>query len=148
MVVYGWLSGTSIAALFVAGVVPGVMIGIALMITCFVVSYWIEMPRSPRPQLMQLVRLFWRALPPLLTPLIIVGGIWTGIFTPTEAGAIACLYAMFLGFVVYRDVTFKDLIDVLAPHRAVHLDHHVHHRHRHLLTAGCWCGCGFRRNWR
>jgi len=114
MVVYGWLSGTSIAALFVAGVVPGVMIGIALMITCFVVSYWIEMPRSPRPQLMQLVRLFWRALPPLLTPLIIVGGIWTGIFTPTEAGAIACLYAMFLGFVVYRDVTFKDLIDVLA----------------------------------
>jgi tripartite ATP-independent transporter DctM subunit len=114
MVVYGWLSGTSIAALFVAGLVPGVMIGIALMITCFVVSYWIEMPRSPRPQLMQLVRLFWRALPPLLTPLIIVGGIWTGIFTPTEAGAIACLYAMFLGFVVYRDVTFKDLIDVLA----------------------------------
>ena len=49
MVVYGWLSGTSIAALFVAGVVPGVMIGIALMITCFVVSYWIEMPRSATP---------------------------------------------------------------------------------------------------
>jgi len=114
MVVYGWLSGTSIAALFVAGLVPGILIGLSLMATCFVVSYWIDMPRSPRPRLRELARLFWRALPPLLTPLIIVGGIWTGIFTPTEAGAVACLYALFLGFVVYRDVTFGDLIEVLC----------------------------------
>jgi len=114
MVVYGWLSGTSIAALFVAGLVPGILIGLSLMATCFIVSFWIDMPRSPRPRLRELARLFWRALPPLLTPLIIVGGIWTGIFTPTEAGAVACLYALFLGFVVYRDVTFGDLIDVLC----------------------------------
>jgi tripartite ATP-independent transporter DctM subunit len=114
MVVYGWLSGTSIAALFVAGLVPGLIIGAALMITSFVVSFWIDMPRSPRPKMLELGRLFLRALPPLLTPLIIVGGIWTGIFTPTEAGAIACIYALLLGFVVYRDVSFKDLIDVLA----------------------------------
>ena len=114
MVVYGWLSGTSIAALFVAGLVPGILIGLSLMATSFIVSYWIDMPRSPRPGLRQLARLFWRALPPLLTPLIIVGGIWTGVFTPTEAGAIACIYALVLGFVVYRDVTFRDLIDVLC----------------------------------
>ena len=114
MVVYGWLSGTSIAALFVAGLVPGILIGLSLMATSFIVSYWIDMPRSPRPGLRQLARLFWRALPPLLTPLIIVGGIWTGVFTPTEAGAIACIYALVLGFVVYRDVTFLDLIDVLC----------------------------------
>lgn len=113
MVVYGWLSGTSIAALFVAGLIPGVMIGISLMITCFVVSFWIDMPRSPRPRLLELLVLFWRALPPLLTPLIIVGGIWGGIFTPTEAGAVACVYAVFLGTVVYRDVGLRDLVGVL-----------------------------------
>jgi tripartite ATP-independent transporter DctM subunit len=114
MVVYGWLSGVSIAALFVAGLVPGLIIGLSLMITSFIASYWIDMPRSPRPKLLELARLFWRALPPLLTPLIIVGGIWSGIFTPTEAGAVACVYALILGFVIYRDVTFKDLIEVVA----------------------------------
>jgi tripartite ATP-independent transporter DctM subunit len=113
MVVYGWLSGTSIAALFVAGLIPGVIIGVSLMITCFVVSFWIEMPRSPRPGLWELLVLFWRALPPLFTPLIIVGGIWSGIFTPTEAGAVACVYALFLGTVVYRDVGLRDLVVVL-----------------------------------
>ncbi len=114
MVVYGWLSGTSIAALFVAGLIPGILLGLALMVTCFVMSYWIVMPRSPRPRLLELARLFWRAFPPLCTPLIIVGGIWSGIFTPTEAGAIACLYALFLGAVVYRDITIPDLLAVLA----------------------------------
>jgi TRAP-type C4-dicarboxylate transport system permease large subunit len=55
-----------------------------------------------------------RALPPLCTLLIIVGGIWTGVFTPTVAGAIACSYAFFFAFVVYRDVFFADFLDVLA----------------------------------
>jgi tripartite ATP-independent transporter DctM subunit len=114
MVVYGWLSGTSIAALFVAGLIPGLLLGVALMASCFVMSYWIPMPRSPRPRLLELVRLFWRALPPLCTPLIIVGGIWSGIFTPTEAGAIACIYALFLGAVVYRDISIPEVLGVLA----------------------------------
>ncbi len=114
MVVYGWLSGTSIADLFVAGLVPGVIIGLSLMATTFVVSYFVDLPRSPRPGFGTVLRLFWRALPPLLTPLIIVGGIWSGIFTPTEAGAIACCYALFLSFVVFRDVTVADLVDVLG----------------------------------
>lgn len=114
MVVYGWLSETSIAALFIAGLVPGIILGLTLMATCFAVSFWIDLPRSPRPQLLELARLFWRALPPLLTPLIIVGGIWSGIFTPTEAGAVACVYALFLGVVVFRDVGVKELIEVLA----------------------------------
>lgn len=113
MVVYGWLSGTSIAALFVAGLVPGIIIGLVLMTTSFIVSFWIDLPRSPRASFLEIAWLFWRALPPLLTPLIIVGGIWSGIFTPTEAGAVACVYALFLAFVVYRDVGFRDLVGVL-----------------------------------
>jgi len=114
LVVYGWLSGTSIGALFIAGILPGLILGAAFMATCFIVSYWIELPRTPRPRLGELAKLFWRAVPPLLTPLIIVGGIWGGIFTPTEAGAVACVYALFLGAVVYRELTYRELVEVLS----------------------------------
>lgn len=114
LVVYGWQSGTSIAAMFMAGLIPGFLVGLSLMITSFIVSYWLHMPTSPRPRLREIARLFWHALPPLLTPLIIVGGIWTGMFTPTEAGAIACVYALFLGGVVYRELNFKNLLEVLS----------------------------------
>lgn len=113
MVVYGWLSETSIAALFIGGLVPGLIIGLALMATTFAVSFFIDLPRSPRTGALELGRLFLRALPPLMTPVIIVGGIWSGYFTPTEAGAIACAYALFLAFAVFRDVTFRDLLGVL-----------------------------------
>ena len=114
LVLYGWLSGVSIGALFLAGIVPGILIGLSLMAACFAASFWIDLPRTERPRLAALARLFWRALPPLLTPLIIVGGIWSGWFTPTEAGAMACLYALFLGLVVYRDVGWREVLGVLA----------------------------------
>ncbi|MFA5537768.1 MAG: TRAP transporter large permease [Gemmobacter sp.] len=114
LVVYGWQSGSSIAAMFMAGLIPGFLVGISLMITSFVVSYWLDMPRTPWPGFRELARLFWRALPPLLTPVIIVGGIWSGVFTPTEAGAIACVYALFLGFVAYREMTWTLLLEVLS----------------------------------
>lgn len=113
MVVYGWLSGTSIAALFIGGLLPGIIIGLSLMATTFLVSFWIELPRSPRATLAEVWRLFLRALPPLMTPVIIVGGIWSGYFTPTEAGAVACVYALILGFLVFRELTFTDLLGVL-----------------------------------
>src|SRR5690625_50420 len=111
---YGWLSVTSIGALFIAGILPGLLLRAAFMPTCVIVSYWIELPRTPRPRLGELAKLFWRAVPPLLTPLIIVGGIWGGIFTPTEAGAVACVYALFLGAVVYRELAFRELVEVLS----------------------------------
>lgn len=114
LVVYGWQSNTSIAKMFVAGLVPGLMIGLAFMAMCFALSHRYNMPPSPRTKLPELMQLFGHALPPLMTPLIIVGGIWSGIFTPTEAGAIACLYALFLGGVVYRELTWRGLMDVLA----------------------------------
>ncbi|MCO6389551.1 TRAP transporter large permease subunit [Aliihoeflea aestuarii] len=114
LVVYGWQSGTSIASLFIAGLVPGVLVGLSLMMTSFVVSFWIPLPRSPWPGMRETLRLFWAAFPPLMTPMIIVGGIWSGIFTPTEAGAIASIYALFLGFVVYGDLNWKSLMEVLS----------------------------------
>src|SRR5690625_5204919 len=114
LVVYGWLSGTSIASLFIAGIIPGLALGLAFMVTCFIVSFWIELPRTPRPRSRELLCLFWRAIPPLLTPLIIVGGIWGGIFTRIEPGAAASVYALFLGGGVYRDLSLRDLGDVRA----------------------------------
>ncbi|TVQ29779.1 MAG: TRAP transporter large permease [Geminicoccaceae bacterium] len=113
MVVYGWLSGASISALFIAALVPGVLLGLALMATVLVYSYRIDLPVAPRPSAGELGRLFARAFLPLLTPVIIVGGIWSGVFTPTESGAIASIYALILGTVIYREVGFREIVDVL-----------------------------------
>ena len=112
MVVYGWLGDVSIGALFIGGLIPGVILGSGLMITTVILSYRLPMPLQPRPPVKEVLRLSKRAFLPLMTPVIIVGGIWSGIFTPTESGAVASVYAIFLGMVVYRDVTSKDLLDV------------------------------------
>ncbi|MFW5678761.1 MAG: TRAP transporter large permease [Pseudomonadota bacterium] len=113
MVVYGWLSGASISALFIAALVPGVLLGVALMATVLVFSYRIDLPTSPRPSGGELGRLFGRAFLPLLTPVIIVGGIWSGVFTPTESGAVASIYALLLGTVIYREIGWREIVDVL-----------------------------------
>ncbi len=112
MVVYGWLSDVSVGALFIGGLIPGVLLGVALMIMTVVLSFRIPMPRQPRPPVSEIVRLSKSAGLSLLTPIIIVGGIWSGIFTPTESGAVASAYALVLGTVVYREVGWRDLLEV------------------------------------
>jgi hypothetical protein len=103
MVVYAISdSRVTVAGLFLAGVVPGILLGIALMI----VNHWISIRRgylfrSQRPTLMGLVKSFWRALPALLLPFIIIGGILGGIFTPTEAAAVAAAYALVIEMAGY-----------------------------------------------
>lgn len=113
LVVYGWLSGTSIAALFMAGVIPGLIIAVGLSVAVFLSSYWLDLPGTVRVPRREVFRLFVRAIPPLTTPFIIIGGIWSGIFTPTEAGAVACMYAFLLGTVIYRDVRLLEFVDAL-----------------------------------
>ncbi|MEN8188207.1 MAG: TRAP transporter large permease [Thermodesulfobacteriota bacterium] len=112
MVIYGWLSDVSVGALFIGGLVPGVLLGLALMIMTVILSYRMEMPMQPRPPVAETLRLSKRAALSLMTPAIIVGGIWSGIFTPTESGAMASTYAIILGTVVYREIGFKELIEV------------------------------------
>lgn len=112
MVVYGWLSDVSVGALFIGGLVPGVLLGAALMIMTFILSFSVPMPRQPRPPVSEIVRLSKNAALSLLTPAIIVGGIWSGIFTPTESGAVASAYALVLGVLVYQEVGWRDLLDV------------------------------------
>ncbi len=112
MVVYGWLGDVSVGALFIGGVIPGFLLGGSLMIMTWILSYRKPMPIQPRPPLREVLELSKQATLSLLTPLIIVGGIWTGIFTPTEAGVVASLYAIILVVVIYRDIGIKALVGV------------------------------------
>jgi len=114
MLVYGWQADVSVGALFLGGFVPGLLMALLLMVTTWIMSYRVDMPTRSLPGFGELARAAGRAILPLLTPVIIVGGIWTGLFSPTEAGAVACAYALLLGLVVYRDVKLRDLYAVFV----------------------------------
>lgn len=113
LVLYGVLAGTSVSKLFIGGLVPGILMAISLMILCALISKKRGYPKGDRFRLDQLVVNFKKAFLPLLTPVIIIGGIWTGVFTPTEAGGVAALYAGVLGLFVYREIKPRVLIATL-----------------------------------
>lgn len=114
MIIYSLAAGgVSIGALFMAGIVPGLLLGAALMVTSYVLAVKRNYPKEESVPLSELPRIVWEGLLGLLTPVIIIGGITTGIFTATEAAAIACVYAFFLTFVVYREIPLRGIIGVL-----------------------------------
>ncbi|MCG7522793.1 TRAP transporter large permease [Ruegeria sp. Ofav3-42] len=106
LIIYSFLSGTSIARLFLAGLVPGVMIGISLMIYNFVVAKKHDFPREERKPLPELVRSSKDGLAALIAPAIIIGSMVYGFATATEAGVLACVYTLLLGL-AYRELTWK-----------------------------------------
>lgn len=79
----------------------------------YVIAWRRNYPTEERSSLRRIWSTFWRALLPLITPFIIIGGIFAGIFSPTEAAVVAASYALFLGVVVYREITFAKLMIVL-----------------------------------
>ena len=101
--------GVSVARLFLAGYFPGILIGIGLMITSYFVALKRNYPREERPPLRESLRIAFDGLLSILAAFIIVGGIAFGIFTATEASAVAVLYAAFLGIFVYKEIKIKDL---------------------------------------
>ncbi len=113
MVVYGSIAQVSIGGLFLGGIIPGILVGLFLMVVIKIYTY-----RPDYPELREVHGKFsWAALgksltvvwPALMGPVIIVGGILSGIFTATEAGAVACLYAFLLGTLYYKKIKLKDL---------------------------------------
>ena len=102
MIIYGMISGTSIAKLFLAGAVPGVIIGVGLCIINGYFSKKHKFPREKRYPLAEMMRITVRALPVLMLPVIIMVGILSGIFTPTEAAAVAVVYAAIISVTIYR----------------------------------------------
>ena len=111
-VVYGALTEVSVSKLFLAGFIPGLLMGLALMIAVFIISLIRKYPKerleSIKIYFKELFLSFIDALLPLLTPVIIIGGILSGQFTPTEASVIATIYALILGL-GYKEISLKDL---------------------------------------
>jgi C4-dicarboxylate transporter, DctM subunit len=113
LVIFGSMTGVSIGALFLGGVIPGLMMGAAMMVTVAIIAKRRNYPSEPRSTLANAFMRLGRGLPALATPAIIMGGILTGWFTPTEASVVACAYALFLGMAVYRELKLSDLPRIL-----------------------------------
>lgn len=114
LIVYAVASGgVSIAALFLAGYVPGILVGLGLLTVCALYARRAKLPRGTRASLPEIARKTFAALPSLFLIVLIIGGILRGVFTPTEAGAIAVLYALALSLLVYREIRLDGLGDIL-----------------------------------
>jgi len=113
MVVWGGLMTVSIGGLFLAGVVPGVLIALSLMATVYIYAKINGYPVYGRASLREFGGAFAQAILALMTPAIIVGGIVGGFFTPTEASVIAVMYSVVLGLLIYRSIAFSELPKVL-----------------------------------
>jgi len=114
-IIYGSITGVSVSALFLAGIIPGLLTGLGTML----VAWWISWRRGYRgleasgtlPEILTALRQsFWA----ILTPVVILGGIYSGIFTPTEAAVVAVFYSLFVARFVYRTIGLRDLIDILV----------------------------------
>lgn len=113
MVIYGVVSNTSIGYLFIAGIIPGLLLGLAQMAVVAAIARRRNFPIEPVPSRRQAIATTLGALPALFLPVIMLGGIYTGAVTPTEAAAVAAAYALVLALLWYRSLSLGGLIDVL-----------------------------------
>jgi len=114
LVVYGAVTETSIGKLFMAGVLPGTLLTAALMAAVAVIARRRDLPRQPRAELRTILRTGRDAIWGLLLVVIVLGGIYLGVFTPTEAAAVSAVYAFVIAVLVYRDLKLRDVPHVLA----------------------------------
>ena len=115
MVTYSVLAGTSVSTLFLAGIGPGVLMGLSMMAVAYIYSKKNKIPRvhikvTPKELMHIIIDSLWA----LIMPFIILGGIYSGIFTPTEAGAVAAVYGFIVGLFVYKDLDIKQVPKVLT----------------------------------
>ncbi|MDR2520950.1 MAG: TRAP transporter large permease [Spirochaetaceae bacterium] len=111
MVVYAGVANVSTGVLFITGILPGVLLGLAQMAVIF--SARARFPKGERLSVKEIARRTGQALPALVTPVLLIGGIVSGFFTPTEAAAVACVYALLVSFFFYRSIKVKDLPRIL-----------------------------------
>lgn len=108
LVVYGVIAGASIGELFIGGMIPGLLMGLTMCLVSFVIAKKEKIPAEGSFSFMNLIKSFKDSFWALMTPVIIIGGIYGGIFTPTEAAAVAAVYGIFVGFFIYKELTIKD----------------------------------------
>lgn len=115
LILYGYVGNVSIGKLFLAGIVPGILLCVSLMVAVHIISkrrgYAPSRDSWPKP--LELGKASLHAIPVLILPIVIIGGIRIGIFTPTESGAIAVAFALLLGLVVYREMGIKEIVQTL-----------------------------------
>ncbi len=114
MIIYGSMTGLSVGRLFMAGLIPGILVGVSLMTLTYYYARRDGYEGEARATWGETARAAWQALPALALPLVIIGGILGGIFTATEAGVTAVVYALIVGFFVYRELKLRDLPRILA----------------------------------
>lgn len=113
MVMYSTISGVSVGALFLGGVVPGVLMTLSMMAIVYAVAKRRNYPKMPFPTGKEFAKAFREALVPMLTPVILLVGIWTGFFTTTESAVVATVYALLISFFVFHEMDFKRLWGIL-----------------------------------
>lgn len=114
MVVYGVASGASIAKLFLGGMLPGILVGLALMIVTFFIARKREYPIDSKIPVKEAFKIVIKSIPALMTIIIILGGIISGFFTPTEAAGIAALYSFCLGAFYYKELKLSKIGDMFV----------------------------------
>lgn len=114
MVVYACTVGVSVGGLFIAGFIPGLILGLGLMVVVYIISKrYVFIQRKQRAGLWEIIRGSRDAILALIMPLIILGGILSGIFTATEAAGVAVLYAFVVGILIYRQIEWKQLARIM-----------------------------------
>ncbi|HLF49605.1 MAG TPA: TRAP transporter large permease, partial [Methylomirabilota bacterium] len=113
-VLYAWLADESVAAIFAGGYIPGAMVALGMAVPTFVIARRRNYPREPRPTLRSAMDALGRALPGLMIPVIIMGGILAGVFTPTEAAAVAVVYALTVPPLFYKEFRWRELPEIFA----------------------------------
>ena len=147
MVIYGVVSNTSIGYLFIAGVIPGLLLGFAQMGVVAAIAKRRNFPTEPPPTRRQAVETVKTALPALLLPVIMLGGIYSGAVTPTEAAAVAAFYALLLATLWYRSLNVRGFVQVLIEFGAIDCRGRHHHRGRVGDELGGCGGADSRRRW-
>lgn len=112
MVLYAMMAEESVGTLFIAGVVPGIIMAATMCLIVFFTAKKRNYPVSPRVEWKERLRALWRAVPALLSPVILLSGILLGIFSATEASVVCCLYSLFLGIFIYKELSPKGLYNV------------------------------------
>lgn len=114
MIIYSTIAtSVSVSAMFIAGIIPGILVGLAQMIVAYFISKRRKYPKCPILDMKTKIRYFFEGIPPMFTFIIILGGILGGAFTPTESAVIAAFYSFFLSVIVYKSVKWKDIPTML-----------------------------------
>ena len=114
MVMFGIVAGISIGSLFMGGLSVGIIAGLMMMITVYILAKKRDYPKHVKAPGKVRLKSFWSALPALLSPIILIGGLFSGYFTPTEAAAVAVFYSLAVGLFIYHDLDGKGIVHVLT----------------------------------